>query len=113
MSVDVSPPSLPLFSLGVLPVRLSVSKFLLKLYLFIYLFNCWLCWVFMAARAFSLVLASGGYSPVECKAFSLQGLLLWQTTGSRALGLQELQHGDSVVVACRLPRALTRSGTRA
>ena len=53
-------------------------------------------------------LASGGYSPVERKAFSLQGLLLWQTTGSRALGLQELQHGDSVVVASRLPRALTQ-----
>ena len=73
-----------------------------------YLFNFWLCWVFIAARAFSLVLASGGYSPVECKAFSLQGLVLRQRTGSRALGLQELQHGDSAVVASRLPCALTQ-----
>ena len=54
----------------------------------IHLFNFWLCWVFIAMRAFSLVLASGGYSPVEGKAFSLQGLLLWQRMGSRALGLQ-------------------------
>ena len=28
---------------------------------FIYLFYFWLCWVFIAAQAFSLVAASGGY----------------------------------------------------
>ena len=50
------------------------------IYLFIYL---WLHWVFIAARGLSLVAVSGGYSSLWCPGFSLQWLLLLQSTGSR------------------------------
>ena len=33
-----------------------------QLIIFIYLFIFWLCWVFVAVRGLSLVVASGGYS---------------------------------------------------
>ena len=49
----------------------------------------WLHWVFVAVRGLSLVAASGGYSSLRCTGFSLQWLLLLQSTGS-------------VVVACGL-----------
>ena len=48
----------------------------------------WLHWVFVAACRLSLVAASGGYSSLRCVAFSLRWLLLLQSMGSRALGLQ-------------------------
>ena len=51
--------------------------------LFIYF---WLCWVFIAARGLSLVVASGGYSLLRCVGFSLQWLLLLQSTGSGSAG---------------------------
>ena len=37
--------------------------------LFIYF---WLCWVFVAVRGLSLVVASKGYSSLQCAGFSLQ-----------------------------------------
>ena len=43
--------------------------------------QCWLCWVFVAAQAFSLVAASGGYSP-----FAVHGLLI-------AVGSLDAKHG--------------------
>ena len=54
-----------------------------KLYLFIYF---GLSWVFVAARALSLVAASRGYSSLWCVGFSLWWLLLLQSTGSRCVG---------------------------
>ena len=39
---------------------------------------------FVAARGLSLVVVSGGYSSLQCVGFSLQWLLLLQSTGSRA-----------------------------
>ena len=51
--------------------------------LFIYF---WLHWVFVAARGLSLVAATGGYSSLWCTGFSLQWLLLLQSTGSRHVG---------------------------
>ena len=56
---------------------------------FIYLFICiyfWLRWVFVAAHGLSLVVVSGGYSSMWCTGFSLQWLLLLQSTGSRCTG---------------------------
>ena len=55
----------------------------LCIHLFIYF---WLCWVFVAARGLSLVVASGGYSLLWCVGFSLQWLLLLRSTGSRCVG---------------------------
>ena len=51
---------------------------------------------------FSLVVASGGYFLLQCMGFSLQWLLLWQSTDSRARELQHLWHVGSVVVVPRL-----------
>ena len=59
------------------------------------LFICffWPCWVFAAARGLSLVAASGGYSLLQCVGFSLQWLLLLQSTGSRCVGFSSCSTG--------------------
>ena len=44
------------------------------------------CWVFVAAHELSLVSASGGYSSLWCTGFSLQWLLLLQSSDSRRVG---------------------------
>ena len=44
------------------------------------------CWVFVAARGLSLVVASGIYSSLQCAGFSLWWLLLLQSSGSRHAG---------------------------
>ena len=51
--------------------------------LFILFIYFWLHWVFVAAHGLSLVVATGGYSSLRCVCFSLQWLLLLQSTGSR------------------------------
>ena len=54
---------------------------------FIYLFTyLWLHWVFIAACGLSLVVASRGYSSLQCVGFSLWWLLLLRGTGSRCAG---------------------------
>ena len=58
----------------------------LFIYLFIYLFYFWLHWVFVAVCRLSLVAASRDYSLLHCAGFSLQWLLLLQSTGSRHTG---------------------------
>ena len=50
-------------------------------FLFIYL---WLHWVFVAVHGLPLLVASRGYSSLRCTGFSLQWLLLLQSTGSRS-----------------------------
>ena len=57
--------------------------FINYLFLFIYF---WLHWVFVAARGLSLVVASRGYSLLQCAGFSLQCRLLLRSTGSRRVG---------------------------
>ena len=64
--------------------------------LFIYL---WLRWVFVAARGLSLVVVRGGYSSLRCAGFSLQQLLLLQSTGSRCMGFSSCGSG---ALECRL-----------
>ena len=61
----------------------SFFSFYLFICLFVYF---WLRWVFIAACALSLVVASGGYSSLRCLGFSLQWLLLLQSTGFRHAG---------------------------
>ena len=51
---------------------------------------------------FSLVVATGGSFLVVVTGFSMQRLLLFQSTGSRVLRHQELQHVGSTDVAYRL-----------
>ena len=55
--------------------------------------------VFVAAQAFSLVVGSRGYSLLQCVGFSLQWLLLLQSMGAGARGLQGLRYMGSGVAA--------------
>ena len=52
----------------------------------LFLFYLWLSWVFVAMHGLSLVAASGRYSSLRCRGFSLRWLLLLQSTGSRHVG---------------------------
>ena len=86
-------------------------NFILYIYLFIYLFiylliYLWLCWVFVAVRRLSLVVASGGYSLLWCAGFSVQWRLLLRSTGSR-------HEGFSSCGSWALERRLGSCGTRA
>ena len=56
-------------------------------------------------RGLSLVAASGGYSSLRCMDFSLQWLLLLQSTGSRRVGF-------SSCGSWALERGLSSCGTR-
>ena len=76
-----------------------LKNFFKKIYLFIIYF--WLCWVFTAARQLSLVVASEGYSSLQCAASHCGG---FSCCGARALGARA-----SVVVA----RGLSSCGARA
>ena len=48
------------------PPQINIECLLIYFYKFIYLFNFWLHWVFVAARGLSLVAASGGCSSLWC-----------------------------------------------
>ena len=61
------------------------------IYLFIYL---WLCWVFVSVQGLSLVAAS------RCAGLSLSRPLLLQSTGSRRAGSVVVAHGPSHSAAC-------------
>ena len=65
------------------PANPPQPRFLKKFILFIYF---WLRWVFIAARRLSVVAESRGYSSLQCVGFSLQWLLLLQSTDSRHVG---------------------------
>ena len=67
------------------------------LYLFIYL---WLCWVFVSVRGLSVVAASGGRSSSRCTGLSLSRPLLLRSTGSRHTGSVVVALGPSCSAAC-------------
>ena len=68
-----------------------------KIYLFIYL---WLCWVFVSVRGLSPVAASGGHSSSRCAGLALSRPLLLRSTGSSRAGSVVVAHGPSCSVAC-------------
>ena len=70
---------------------------LLKFYLFIYF---WLCWVFVSVRGLCPVAASGGHSSSRCAGLSLSRPLLLRSTGSRRAGSVIVAHGPSCSAAC-------------
>ena len=57
-------------------------------------------WVFVVLQGLSLVVTGGGYPSLQCEGFSLQWLLLLQSTGSRHPGLAAVAHGCSCSAAC-------------
>ena len=75
----------------------SVTFFFFNIYLFIYL---WLCWVFVSVRGLSLLAASGGHPSSRCAGLSLSRPLLLRSTGSRCTGSVIVAHGPSCSAAC-------------
>ena len=80
------------------PLRHQGSPFffLIFIYLFIYL---WPCWVFVSVRGLSLVAASGGHSLLRCAGLSPSRPLLLGSTGSRRAGSVIVAHGPSCSAA--------------
>ena len=68
-------------------------------FVFFFLIYFWLCWVFVAARRLSLVVASRGRSSFRCVGFSLQWLLWLWSMGSRPTGFSIC---GSRALECRL-----------
>ena len=60
--------------------------FEINLFILLFIYYFWLCWVFVAVPRLSLVVANGGCSSLRCASFSLQWLLLLWSTGSRCTG---------------------------
>ena len=78
--------------------------------LFIYF---WLHWVFVAMHGLSLVAASRDYSSLWCPGFSLQWLLLLQSTGSRRAGFSSCGTRLSSCGSQALERRLSSCGAQA
>ena len=78
----------------------SICYFLKLIYfiLFIYIFGC--VGSSLLHVGFSLVVASGGYSSLQCAGFSLRWLLLLWSTGSRHAGSVVVAHGLSCSAPC-------------
>ena len=74
-----------------------VCLFLKIIYLFIYL---WLCWVFASVWGLSLVVASGDHSSSRCVDLLLSRPLSLRSTGSRCAGSAIVAHGPSCSAAC-------------
>ena len=70
--------------------------FFLIIYLFIYV---WLCWVFVSVRGLSLFAVSGGHSSSRRAGPSLSRPLLLRSTGSRRAGSVVVAHGPSCSAA--------------
>ena len=69
--------------------------FLKFLFIYLFLFYLWLCWVPASVWGLSLVVASGGHSSSRCVGPSpSRSLLLW-STGSRRTGSVIVAHGPS------------------
>ena len=89
---------------------LFLKKYLINLLLFIYLF-------FLAVRGLSLLAASRGSSLLWCAGFSLQWLLLLQSTGSRQMGSSSCSMSaqqlwpTGLVALRRVASSLTRDQT--
>ena len=91
---------LPLHSIDSVLWCTEVFNFFLKfIYLFIYL---WLCWVFVSVRGLSPAAASGGHSSSLCADLSLLRPLLLRSTGSRCVGSVIVAHGPSCSAACEI-----------
>ena len=78
---------------AVMNIGVCVSFFYI-IYLFLFIHFC-LHWVFVAARGPSLVVASGGYSLLQCAGFSLWWLLLFLSKDSRCVGFSSCAQGLS------------------
>ena len=97
-------PSIYLFFTLFIPLWTSSKLFFIFIFKtfknnFIYF---WLHWFFGAACGLSLVWRMGAILQLQCMDFSLQGLLLLPSTGSRVSGLQQLWRQGSRAQAQKL-----------
>ena len=76
------------------------------------LFYLQLLWVFFALRRLSLVAGSGSYSSLQLLGFSLQGLLLLQSTGSRLTGFSSCGSQGKLSLTQHLGSSQIRARTR-
>ena len=88
------------------PVFFLINLFILFIYF-------WLCWVFVAVCGLSLVAASGGYSSLRCMGFSLQWLLLLQSTALGTWASVVVAHGLSSCGLQTVEHRLSSCGARA
>ena len=77
---------LPALLMPVSDLHCGLRLFFFFVILFIYIYF-WLYWVFVAAHRFSLVLASGGYSPVVVSGLLIAVVSFVAEHGLQALGL--------------------------
>ena len=87
-------------------------------FIYLFIFNFWLRWVFVAAHGLSLAVVSGDCSSLWCMGFSLRWLLLLWSTGSRCAGFSScgsraLELRLSSCGSRALERRLSSCGSRA
>ena len=77
----------------------------------LFIIYLWLCWVFIAVRPFSLIVAREGYSSLQCSGFSLQWFCSLWSTGSVAYGPCSCDSGLSSYGSRALEHKLCNCGT--
>ena len=75
------------------------SNMIIYLFVYLFIYYLWVCWVFVSVRGLSLVAASGGHSSSRCAGLSLSRPLLLRSTGSRRVGSVIAAHGPSCSAA--------------
>ena len=80
--------------------------FFFLIYLFIYLFYFWLCWVFVSVRGLSLLAASRGHSSLRCAGLSLS----WPLVAEYRLQMRRLSSCGSRAQLLRSMWDLPRPG---
>ena len=98
---------------------ITVPSFFFFFFIYFILIFFWLCWVFVAVRGLSLVVASGGHSSLRCPGFTAVASLVVEH-GLQACRLQELWPAGSRAQVQQLwrtgpvaPRHVGSSWTRA
>ena len=71
-----------------------------KIFIYLFIYYLWLCWVFVSVRGLSLVVASRGHSSSRYAGLSLSRPLLLRSIGSRRAGSVIVVHGPSRSAAC-------------
>ena len=73
------------------------------IFIVLFIFYFWLCFVFVAARELSRVAASQASPPVVVHGLLTQGLLLLQSLGFRCTGFSSCGHGG---LSCPAPHGI-------
>ena len=77
-------------------------KSLLRIFINLFIYYFWLCWVLISVRGLSPVAASGGHSSSRCAGLSLSRPLLLRSTGCKRAGSVVVARGPSCSAACEI-----------